>query len=61
MAKQIILTIAPDGAIKLETKGYAGASCKAGSQFLEQSLGIKGKETLTADYYQTTTSPTVQQ
>lgn len=59
--KQIIITISPTGETKLETKGYSGAACKDGSKFLEQSLGTKTGETLTSDYYKTTTGPQVTQ
>lgn len=53
MAKQIILTISPTGETTVETKGYIGAACKAGSKFVEDALGTKTSEKLTAEYHQT--------
>jgi hypothetical protein len=49
--KQIIIDIAPDGSTKIETKGYTGASCRDGSRFLEEALGVKTGEKLTADFH----------
>lgn len=51
--KTIQIDIAPDGAVKIETKGYAGATCKDGSRFLEIALGTKTAETLTAEHFTT--------
>ena len=54
--KTIIVTIDPTGATKVETKGYTGASCRDGSRFLEQALGVKSAETLTPDFHKATVS-----
>jgi hypothetical protein len=51
---QIIeLIVSPQGETMIETKGFAGSSCQEASRFLEQALGNRGCEQLTAEYYQT--------
>jgi len=43
MAKQeIIITISPDGATKVEAVGYSGTSCAAATAALEAALGVAG-------------------
>jgi hypothetical protein len=37
--KIIEIIVSPNGETKLETKGFAGASCQDASRFLEQALG----------------------
>jgi hypothetical protein len=59
--KTIIVTIAPSGETKIETKGYTGASCKDGSRFLEEALGTKTTETLTPEFHKTATGQQVRQ
>ncbi len=54
--KTIEIVISPQGAILLQTKGFAGNTCKAATKALEEALGIKGKEKLTAEFYQTQTA-----
>ncbi|MEZ6088233.1 MAG: DUF2997 domain-containing protein [Pirellulaceae bacterium] len=50
--KTIEITIAANGQAKVETKGFAGSECLAASRFLEQALGKRSEQQLTADYYQ---------
>ena len=50
--KIIEVIVSPQGETKIETRGYAGASCKQASEFLERALGIKQSEKLTAEFYQ---------
>ena len=59
MTQVIEITIAPDGQTKLETKGFAGQSCRIASQFLEEALGRRIGETLTAEFYDAQTTRTV--
>lgn len=63
MAKQIIVTIAPDGTPSIKTEGYSGKACKEASRYLEQALGAVTSETLTPEYHQAaeTTKPTLKQ
>ena len=57
MTKLIEVIVAPTGEAKIETKGFAGASCQAASQALEQALGIRQTERLTAEFYAQQASP----
>ena len=51
MKKTIEVIVHPDGSTKLETKGFAGAGCREASAYLEQALGQRAGETLTAEFY----------
>jgi hypothetical protein len=50
--KTIEITIDPNGGTKVETKGFTGAECRDASRFVEQALGARTAETLTAAFYQ---------
>ena len=52
MIKTIEVIVAPNGETKVETKGFAGADCRAASRFIEQALGQQTGESLTAEFYQ---------
>ena len=52
--RTIELVVSPKGETRIETKGFAGASCQEASRFLEQSLGCKAAEQLTDEFYQPT-------
>jgi hypothetical protein len=52
MTKIIEIIVSPNGVTHLETKGFSGSSCQAASQLLEQALGLKESEQLTAEFYQ---------
>jgi len=53
MTGQVIeVIISPQGETRVETKGFAGTSCRDASQFLEQALGAKVSEKLTVEFYQ---------
>ncbi len=54
MSPQIVVTVAPDGATRLETVGYVGPACRDASRALEAALGLVQADRLTADYYATT-------
>jgi hypothetical protein len=51
--KQIEIIVGPDGKATVQTKGFAGASCREASRFLEQALGVVEQEKLTAEFYLT--------
>lgn len=57
--KVIEIIISPQGEARVQTKGFAGAACQEASRFLEQALGQRIKEQLTAEFHQSAT--TVQQ
>jgi hypothetical protein len=50
--KTIEITVNPKGETKVETKGFSGGDCREASRFVEQALGTRTTETLTAEYYQ---------
>jgi len=49
--KEIIIDIAEDGEIRLETKGFTGKVCVEESQFLKDILGKETFKRLTPAYY----------
>jgi hypothetical protein len=49
---QIVVTIAPDGTVKLETHGLKGQACLAETEALERALGTVKSRTRTAEWYQ---------
>ena len=50
MTIEIIVT--PTGETTVQTKGFAGASCREASKFIEQALGQVCDETLTGEFHQ---------
>ena len=62
MHRTIEIMVSPQGETKLETKGFAGSSCREASRLLEQALGTEAKEQLTPEFYaQATSAQQVQQ
>ena len=51
MNPSIEITVTPEGETSVETKGFAGPSCKAASKPYEDALGAKAAERLTPDYH----------
>ena len=52
MTRIIEVVVSPTGETKVETKGFAGASCRDASRFVEQTLGQRLGEQTTAEFYQ---------
>ena len=53
MTSQVIeVIVSPQGETRVETRGFAGSSCRQASQFLEHALGTTTNEKLTAEFYQ---------
>jgi len=50
--KTIEIIVSPKGETRLETKGFAGASCQDASRFVENALGQKLSDQPTAERYQ---------
>jgi hypothetical protein len=48
----IEITVSPTGQTKVQTRGFAGSSCRDASRFIEQALGERTSEQLTAEFYQ---------
>ena len=50
--KTIEITVDPKGQSRVETKGFSGGECREASRFVEQALGNRTAETLTAEFHQ---------
>ncbi len=50
--KTIEIIVSPQGETRLETKGFAGASCQDASRFIVGVLGEKLSDRSTAERYQ---------
>jgi hypothetical protein len=62
LSERIIeVTVSPTGETKIETRGFAGSSCRDASAFLEKALGQQVSETLTGEFYQQSQANTSQQ
>ena len=48
----IEIIVAPNGATRVETKGFSGTQCQEASRFIEQALGKRTGEQLTAEFHQ---------
>jgi hypothetical protein len=54
MSRQTIeITVTPDGKTTIQTRGFVGSSCQDASRFIEQALGQRADEKLSAEFYQT--------
>ena len=61
MTKIIEITITAKGETSVQTKGFAGSSCRDASRFIEQALGERTGEQLTAEFHQAANVEQVQQ
>lgn len=59
--KLIEIIVSPTGQTDVQTKGFAGGECREASKFLEEALGQRVNETLTAEFHQATNQQVVQQ
>ena len=59
--KTIEIIVTPQGKTTVQTLGFTGASCRAASRFLEQALGQRTGEYLTAEFHQAETGQQQQQ
>ena len=50
--KTIEITVGPKGETTVRTAGFAGGECREASRFVEQALGRRTAETLTAEFHQ---------
>ena len=50
--KTIEITVDTRGQTKIETRGFSGGECREASRFVEQALGTRSAETLTAEFHQ---------
>ncbi|MGE0535187.1 MAG: DUF2997 domain-containing protein [Pirellulales bacterium] len=51
-SKTIEIIVSPTGQTRLETKGFAGNSCRDASRPFEAALGLSQAEQLTAEFHQ---------
>jgi len=51
--KTIEIIVTAKGETSVQTKGFAGPSCRDASKFIEQALGQCTGEKLAAEFYQT--------
>jgi len=49
--KLIEITVDSKGQSKVETRGFTGGECREASRFVEQALGQRTGEKLTAEFY----------
>ena len=52
MRKTIEIIVSPTGQTRIETKGFTGSECRQASQFIENALGQRTSEQLTAEFHQ---------
>ena len=52
MSKTIEIVVTPTGQTQVQTKGFTGSECRQASQFIEQALGQRTSEQLTAEFHQ---------
>lgn len=52
MQRQIVVTIAPEGAVEVKVEGHAGPGCKDLTRGLEAALGQTEQDRRTAEYHQ---------
>jgi Protein of unknown function (DUF2997) len=50
--KIIKITVDTKGQTKVETRGFSGGECREASRFVEQALGTRSAESLTAEFHQ---------
>jgi len=51
LTKTIEVIVSPKGETKIETKGFVGGECRQASRFMEEALGLRASEKLTAEFY----------
>ena len=61
MTKIIEITITAKGETSVQTRGFAGSSCRDASRYIEQALGQRIDEQLTTEFHQTSSSLEVRQ
>jgi hypothetical protein len=57
MSPTIEIIVAPNGRSHVQTKGFTGSSCRLASGFIEQALGQRTSEQMTAEFYQQASQP----
>ena len=52
MTKLIEIIVSPTGETNVKTKGFSGSECREASKFIEQELGQRTDEQVTAEFHQ---------
>jgi hypothetical protein len=52
MTRRIEILVSPTGTTTVKTMGFAGPACRDASKFIQQALGVKMAETLTAEFHE---------
>ena len=52
MNQVIEIVVNPRGEATVQTRGFTGGECREASKFVEQALGQRTAETLTAEFHQ---------
>lgn len=50
-SKHIEMTVAADGAVTIQTVGFAGSTCQLADKFLRDVLGVVASEALSPEYH----------
>lgn len=50
--RTIEIVVSPNGETSVQTKGFAGSSCRDASRLIELALGQRTSEQLTAEFHQ---------
>ena len=61
MSPTIEIIVAPNGQSQVQTKGFTGSSCRQASGFIEQAIGQRTGQQLTAEFYQQVSQPQTHQ
>ena len=56
MSRIIEIIVSTAGETNVTTKGFSGASCRDASRFIEQALGQRISESMTAEFHQAETN-----
>lgn len=51
MTRTIEIVVTADGSTSVQTRGFSGSNCRDASRFLEEALGKRTDEKLTAEFY----------
>jgi hypothetical protein len=51
--RTIEIIVTPEGKSSVQTLGFTGSSCRNASRLIEQALGQRTSEKLTAEFHQT--------
>ena len=52
MRRAIEIIVTPEGKTTVQTSGFTGPACREASRFIEEALGQRMSETLTAEFHQ---------